>query len=73
MKKTIRLLLILLSSVFLLAGCASAEYIALTDEESDAIAQYCAYLMLKYDKNEVEKRKLLEVKELQDIYKEEKA
>lgn len=69
MKKA-ALLFCLIILVLSLTACSSGENIKLTDEESDAIAQYCAYLLLKYDKNKTDDRKLLDVKELQDIYKE---
>ena len=59
--------------VFLLAGmltgCASGN-IPITEEESDAIAQYCAHLLLKYDNNKTDDRKLMDKDELKDHYKE---
>ncbi len=41
--------LCILCTAMLLSGCASAT--ALTDAERDAIAEYVAYLLLKYDKD----------------------
>lgn len=71
MKKA-ALLFCLTILVLSLTACSSEGNVKLTDEESDAIAQYCAYLLLKYDNNKNDDRKLLDVKELQDIYKERK-
>ena len=70
--KKIRMILAVLAISVITCGCSAGEHIALTEEESDAIAQYSAYLLLKYDKNKNFERKLLDVKELEDIYKERK-
>ena len=69
MKKFLALTMIAILSV-LLAGCYQIEYPDLSEENSNAIAQYSAYLLLKYDKNQLAERKLLDKKELEDIYKE---
>ena len=63
------LVIVMLISMSLLSACSSNN-INLTDEESDAIAQYCAHLLLKYDGNKVAQRKLLDIDELEDYYKE---
>ena len=68
MKKS-GIVILIFAFMIALSGCSSGDYIAVTDEESDAIAQYCAYLLLKYDKNKNDDRKLLDIKELEDIYK----
>ncbi|MBR4780896.1 MAG: hypothetical protein IK014_06020 [Lachnospiraceae bacterium] len=65
-KKSIIALILLIA--VLVCGCSSAPEYNITDDESDAIAQYCAYLLLKYDKNKTAERKLLDKKELEDIY-----
>ena len=72
MKKFLALAMFAVLSV-LLAGCYQIEYPDLSEENSDAIAQYSAYLLLKYDKNHMAERKLLDKKELEDIYKEREA
>ncbi|MCR5432753.1 MAG: DUF4352 domain-containing protein [Lachnospiraceae bacterium] len=56
--------------VFLLTACDSGEHIKLTQEESDAIAQYSAYLIMKYDNNKSHKEKLLDEKQLKEAYEE---
>lgn len=64
MKKiSISILTIFLAIVF--TGC-SQSYIALTEDESNAIAQYCSHLILKYDKNGTYKEKLLDKGEFED-------
>ena len=68
MKGKKSLIAIVLAFAMLLCGCASEPQYNLTDKESDAIAQYCAYLLLKYDKNKTAERKLLDKKELEKIY-----
>lgn len=68
MKKLITLLTVLCLCV-LLSACSS-DYIEISDAESDAIAQYCAHLLLKADKNKTADRKLLDIDELEDYYKE---
>ena len=68
MKKIYPALAIIIASLMLTA--CSSNYIEITDKESDAIAQYCAHLLLKYDKNKVAQRKLLDVDELEDYYEE---
>ena len=70
--RKIALILVFILAASTLAACSSGQNIEITDKESDAIAEYCAYLLLKHDKNMTDKRKLLDVKELQDIYKENK-
>ena len=65
-KKSVIALILLIA--VLVCGCSSAPEYNITDDESDAIAQYCAYLLLKYDKNKNAERKLLDKKELEDIY-----
>ncbi|MBR4344815.1 MAG: DUF4352 domain-containing protein [Lachnospiraceae bacterium] len=70
--KRFKLIICVFMVISMLTACSSNN-IPLTDKESDAIAQYCAHLILKYDKNKTQNRKLLDVKELQDIYKEKKA
>jgi len=69
MKKILILTVFFILS-FSISGCSSADRIELSDDESDAIAQYCAHLLLKYDKNKTDDRKLLDIDELKDIYKE---
>lgn len=68
-KKILSLILILI--MIMTSGCSSGENIALTEEESAAIAQYSAYLLMKHDKNEVVNEKLLDMKDLEDIKEEE--
>lgn len=68
MKKLITLFIIIMSSV-MLSACSS-DYIEISEAESDAIAQYCAHLLLKADKNKVANRKLLDIDEIEDYYEE---
>ena len=69
MKKGIVLILACFM-MLVLGGCDSGEHIPLTPEESDAIAQYSAYLIMKYDTRKTHKEKLLDEKQLKDAYKE---
>ncbi|MCR4624585.1 MAG: hypothetical protein K5795_01285 [Lachnospiraceae bacterium] len=71
MKKMKMLVALFIIMGCMITGCSSGPHIELTEEESDAIAQYSAYLLLKYDKNKTAERKLLDIKELEDIYNEE--
>lgn len=64
MKKLSYFLLTILL-LLLLTGC-EGNAIPLTEEESDAIAQYCAHLIMKYDKSGLEKEKLLDEREFYD-------
>lgn len=63
--KIISLILILI--MVSICGCSSTETYPITDEESDAIAQYCAYLLLKHDKNETVSEKLMDWKDLNKL------
>ncbi len=56
--------------VLFLTACDSAEHIKLTQDESDAIAQYSAYLIMKYDTRKTHKEKLLDQKQLKEAYEE---
>jgi len=56
-------IILLICTALLCTGCA--EHIKLTEEESNAIAQYSAYLMMKYDRNRVADFKLIDYKDLQ--------
>lgn len=67
--KRISIILVVVLLTLLLTGCSS-DNIALTSEESDAIAQYCAHLLLKYDKNKLYDSKLMD---LDDFKKAEEA
>ena len=67
MKKGLVLLLACLM-VFLMTACESGEHISLTEDESNAIAQYSAYLIMKYDTRKTHKEKLLDEKELKQAY-----
>ena len=67
--KKFALVFVFLMTSLLLSACSS-DYIQLSDAESDAIAQYCAHLILKNDKNKLDDRKLLDVDELKDYYEE---
>lgn len=58
MKKSFISILVILFAM-LLTGC-SDEYIKITDSESEAIAQYCAHLLLKYDGNKNDDMRLME-------------
>ena len=55
--------------VSLMLSACSSDYIEISEDESNAIAQYCAHLLLKNDKNKVAERKLLDIDELEDYYK----
>ena len=69
MRKILAVLMILVMSVSV-SGCAMGPYQELTEEQSNAIAQYSAYLLLKYDRNKKAERKLLDIKEIEDYYEE---
>ena len=56
--------------ILVLSACESGEHIPLTPEESDAIAQYSAYLIMKHDARKTHKEKLLDEKQLQEEYEE---
>ncbi len=56
-------------TVFLTA-CSGNDNIRITEEESDAIAQYCSYLLIKYDKNHQDSIRLLDKKNLEEEIKE---
>ena len=58
LKKVSFLFLLIFLSVILTA--CSNEYISITEDESNAIAQYCSYLLLKYDKNHRDEIRLLD-------------
>ena len=69
MKKVSILFLMIFLSVFLTA-CSGNDNIRITEEESDAIAQYCSYLLIKYDKNHQDSIRLLDKKNLEEEIKE---
>ncbi len=69
MKKVSILCLMIFLSVFLTA-CSGSDNISITQEESDAIAQYCAHLLIKYDKNHRDSIRLLDMKDLEKQIKE---
>ena len=52
--------------VSMMLSACSSDYIEISEDESNAIAQYCAHLLLKNDKNKVAERKLLDIDELED-------
>ncbi len=64
MKKVSFLFLLIFLSVILTA--CSSEYISITEDESNAIAQYCSYLLIKYDKNHRDDIRLLDEKKLEE-------
>lgn len=64
MKKVSFLCLLIFLSVVLTA--CSNEYISITEDESNAIAQYCSYLLIKYDKNHRDDIRLLDQKKLKE-------
>lgn len=67
--KRISVLILILAMTAALVGC-DESHIALTQEESDAIAQYSAYLMLKYDQNKTFSRKLLDYDDYTELVSE---
>ena len=73
MKKIVLFLLTIAVSV-LLCSCSLGEpQIKLTEEESDAIAQYCAHLIMKYGAKELYGEKLLDKRDYEDAVKEREA
>lgn len=66
-KKILSLFLIVV--LILSTGCSSNN-IPLTDDELNAIAQYSAYLMMKYDENKNVKEKLLDTDDLEELKQE---
>lgn len=66
-KKILSLFLIVV--LILSTGCSSNN-IPLTDDELNAIAQYSAYLMMKYDENKNVKEKLLDADDLEELKQE---
>ena len=69
LKKVSFFLLMIFLTVFLTA-CSGNDYISITEEESDAIAQYCSHLLIKYDKNHRDGIRLLDLKDLEKEIKE---
>jgi len=67
--KKVSILCLLIFLTVSLTAC-SGEYLSITEEESDAIAQYCARLLIKYDKNHRDTIHLLDKKDLDDAIKE---
>lgn len=67
--KRISVFILILAMTVALVGC-DESHIALTQEESDAIAQYSAYLMLKYDQNKTFSRKLLDYDDYTELVSE---
>lgn len=63
--KKLRYFILCFILLFAFAGCTSGNAIPLRDDESDSIAQYCAYLIMKYDKNKLVNEKLLDTKDLE--------
>lgn len=61
--KKVSILLLTIFLMTVLTGC-SGDYISITEDESNAIAQYCSYLLLKYDKNKVDDTRLMDYKDL---------
>ncbi|MCR5829760.1 MAG: DUF4352 domain-containing protein [Lachnospiraceae bacterium] len=68
--KRVFVLLLACFMVLMLCGCDSSEHIKLTQDESDAIAQYSAYLIMKYDTRKTHTEKLLDEKQLKEVYEE---
>lgn len=56
---------ILVMVLLLVTGCSTGGY-PLTQEESDAIAQYSAHLLLKYSKNNIYTDKLMDKKDYEE-------
>ena len=49
--------------VLLLTGCSN-DYIKINESETEAIAQYCAHLLLKYDGNKLDDNRLMDYDDL---------
>ena len=62
--KKVSLIGLLLILMITLTACSGGNTIPLTEEESDGIAQYCAYLLMKYDSNHRANFKLLDMNDL---------
>ncbi len=72
--KKLKILLIVFTVFVTLTGCSLGEpSIKLTEEESNAIAQYCAHLIMKYGAKNIYNEKLLDRKDFEDAVKEKEA
>ena len=69
--KRLKFLFLTLATVLILSGCDLGKpEIKLTSEESDAIAQYCAHLLMKYGAKDLYKQKLMDPKDFEDALEE---
>ncbi|MCR5324591.1 MAG: DUF4352 domain-containing protein [Lachnospiraceae bacterium] len=72
--KKLKLLLLAFVLALTVGGCSLGEpEIKLTEEESDAIAQYCAHLIMKYGAKDLYQEKLLDKNDYKDAVKERQA
>ena len=72
--KRLKYFLLTVITILVLTGCNLGEpEIKLTGEESDAIAQYCAHLIMKYGAKNLYKQKLMDPKDFEDAYQEREA
>ena len=72
--KKFRLIFLSVVLALIFTGCSLGEpQIKLTEEESDAIAQYCAHLIMKYGAKELYNEKLLDKKDYEEAVKEREA
>lgn len=62
--KRLRVLALCLAAALILSAC-SEQHITLTEDESNAIAQYSAHLIMKADKNKLYQNKLLDPNDLE--------
>lgn len=62
--------LLMIFVILIPTGCSSSGNYPITESESDAIAQYCAYLLMKYDNNHTVDEKLLDLKDLEKVKQE---
>ncbi len=70
--KKVSVLFLVVFLTIILSGCSKGDFIELSEDESNAIAQYSAYLLLKYDNNKVDDMRLLDKQEVIDIREKEK-
>lgn len=63
--KKISILFLVIFLIAILTGCSSGPKIQITEDEKNAIAQYSAYLLMKYDVHGTVQEKLLDKSDLQ--------
>ena len=72
--KQLRIILLTAAAVLMLSGCELGQpQIPLTEDESNAIAQYCAHLIMKYGAENLYDQRLMDKKDFEDAVAEREA